>query len=125
MHNETHSVEPIPTGDGNAFDNNNAIYFAEIELFTPIILNEGETYWLSPIGMIDSLTWQWQLHDGTLRAHRARGGTGGPDWRSQSETSGEPLVGNFAFRLHAIPEPSILALLGLCAVACGFRRTRR
>ena len=121
---ETFSILPNPTGEGNAFAGNNMIYVVELflsELFQP---EDGVTYWLSPIGADDDVTWQWQFHDDEPAERRSlMGSQGGAEWRDSSESG--KFTGNFAFVLHAIPEPSSVALLGLFALGCGLRRSRK
>lgn len=124
VYEESGSFVPIPTGDENGFLSPNEIFYASIELLSPFQPEDGERYWLSPIGSDDNVTWQWQL-SGSEGERRSRGGAGGPDWRGTALDNVTPLTGDFAFRLYAVPEPASLFLLGSFVVLCGVRCSRQ
>lgn len=101
---ESVTIRPTATGVMNGFLTPNEIFYTEVNLVTPFQPQAGVRYWLSPLGALDTVTWQWQL-SAPVGERRTRGGVGPPEWRDES-LSGNPLQGNFAFRLHAVPEPS-------------------
>jgi hypothetical protein len=117
LYDESVSFVPVPTGDVNSLGRQ--IFRGEIVLGTPFAPEVGLRYWLNPMGSDDSVTWGWQFSDadGGERLSRFGNGTPEQDWR--------PFAGDFAFSLIAIPEPSGIALLGLCGFLLGVRRVRR
>ena len=117
------NLVPEATGDQNGFLTPNDIYYAEIDLAHPFQPSPGERYWLSPLGFDDDVTWQWQLAD-SEGERRSRGGEGNEIWRRVS-LQGEPLNGDFAYRLfgNVIPEPSQF-VFGVITLLTMLRRRR-
>lgn len=123
VYEATVSFVPVPTETQNGFLSPNDIFYASIDLADPFQPVEDERYWLSPLGVNDEVTWQWQLSS-PEGERRSRGGAGGPDWRSTALDNVTPLAGNFAFRMHIVPEPSGGLMLGSVVFVLGGRRSR-
>jgi len=84
----------------------------------PVALSSGVRHWIEivQVGVLDSL-FRWEVSIAELNGHVAINPSV-PDWTERG-------IGDTAFQLYAVPEPSMLGILTLVLVMIRRRNTKR